>query len=195
MQMGSALRPLRTAGIGNCLLLAFLGTASLPAAPQQPSAAKATVPARAPQPTMQPSAARWPHTMSGAAGTAVVYQPQVIAWPDRQRLETRIAVALTPKGAKAPVLGTIDVSFATETDLATRSVAIADPKLTSSRFPTSDTAQATRFEQSIKEALAAMETKRYPLDTILLSLPSASAAPTEVAVKNDPPTIFVSARG
>ncbi|MEO8303212.1 MAG: hypothetical protein ABI724_03760 [Betaproteobacteria bacterium] len=169
--------------------LAAIGSSPAPA-----PAAAATSPARAAQATMQPAAERWPRTMTNDTGSAVVYQPQVIAWPERQRLETRIAVGLTPKGAKAPVLGTIDVSFATETDLATRSVVLADPKLTSSRFPAADTAQAARFEQSIKDALAAMQTRRYPLDTILLSLPQSSAATVDATVKNDPPAIFVSAR-
>ena len=51
----------------------------------------------------------WPHTVRGAGGSAIVYQPQVVSWVGRQTLRTRIAVALTPTGAKAAVLGTIEV--------------------------------------------------------------------------------------
>ena len=76
---------IRAIDLRHCCLLAFLATAPLPAAAQQPAAE------------------RWPRTMTNDTGSAVVYQPQVIAWPERQRLETRIAIGLTPKGAKAPV--------------------------------------------------------------------------------------------
>ena len=76
---------------------------------------------------------RWPHTIRGEAGSALVYQPQVVSWPDRQTLNTRIALQITPKGGKA-VLGSVEVSFATSTDLATRWVGLSQPKLLSSRL-------------------------------------------------------------
>jgi hypothetical protein len=98
----------------------------------------------------------WPHTLSGASGSAVVYQPQVIAWPDRQTLRTRIALSVTPAGAAAAVLGTVEVSFATSTDLSTRWVTLSNPQLVSSRFPAADTAQAERIDAHIRSALAAL---------------------------------------
>jgi hypothetical protein len=95
----------RWALIGGLSLLAAL---ALPALAQQPSSAQAQPAAPA---KTQPAAAAaadtaeaWPHTMRGDAGSALVYQPQVISWPDRQTLNTRIAMALTPTGAKT-VLG------------------------------------------------------------------------------------------
>ena len=76
----------------------------------------------------QPSAA-WPNhiTMEGAGVT--VYQPQ----------------AITPPHAKVPILGTVEVSLDTRTDLATRTVFLSDPRLDSSRFPALDTAEAARL--------------------------------------------------
>jgi hypothetical protein len=139
-------------------------------------------------------ATQWPHTVTGEAGSATVYQPQVISWPGHETLNARVAVGITPTGAKAPVLGTVEVAFATQTDLASRSVTLTDAHLVASRFPTADTSQAERFEQRIKAALAAMGARRYPLDTILMSLPPSGEKPAAVAVKNDPPKIFVSAR-
>ena len=47
----------------------------------------------------------WPHTITGDGGTATVYQPQVISWPEHRTLNTRIAIGITPTGAKAPILG------------------------------------------------------------------------------------------
>ena len=43
-------------------------------------------------------------------------QPQVISWPDRQTLNTRIAMALTPNGGKA-ILGTLRICDETGREL------------------------------------------------------------------------------
>jgi hypothetical protein len=140
------------------------------------------------------SAYTWPHTFVSGRGSAIVYQPQVISWPERATLNTRIAVAVTPNGAKDTALGTIDVAFTTQTNLETRIVTLTDPKLGSTRFPTLETAQATRFEDGIRNALTTIGIKEIPLDTILLSLREQKEAPPEAPMKNDPPVIFHSER-
>ncbi len=177
-------------------LAALLAVVTLPAPAQQPGSAQAAA-ARAPAFTATTGAAAmgaWPHTVSAEGGSAVVYQPQVISWPGRQTLSTRIALAMTPTGAKAPVLGTIEVSFATSTDLAARWVRLTNPKLESSRFPSADPAQAERFDARIRAALAALPEKRIPLDAVLLSLRQGGEAPPAVPLHNEPPQIFVSRR-
>jgi hypothetical protein len=135
------------------------------------------------------SAQPWPHTFSGPAGSAIVYQPQVVSWPEHHTLNARVAVGITPARAKSPVLGTIDVAFTTETDLASRTVLLTEPRLTAARFPSAEPVQAQLFDERIRVALAAMGPKRYPLDTVLMSLPAEK--PPEVPLKNDPPRIFV----
>src|SRR4030095_6509281 len=137
---------------------------------------------------------RWPHAVTGENGSALVYQPQVIAWRDRQKLETRIAMAITPKDAKSPAYGTVDVAFSTSTDLASRSVTLTEPRLVAIRFPTFDAAQAATVESRIKAALDALGAQRVPLDSVLASLRDTLETPPDVALKNDPPTIFVSDR-
>jgi len=135
------------------------------------------------------SAAPWPHTFSGPAGRAVVYQPQVVSWPEHHTLNARVAVGITPAAAKAPILGTVDVAFTTETDLASRTVLLTEPRLTAARFPSADPAQAQTFDERIRTVLSTMGPKRYPLDTVLKSLPAEK--PPEVPLRNDPPRIFV----
>ena len=157
------------------------------------AAAAAAAPAQAAPPAAN-VADTWPHTIDGQGGSAVVYQPQVIAWPERQTLNTRIAMAITPAGATSAVLGTVEASFATRTDLAARQVSLSDARLTSSRFPAADTAQAERFERQIGAALAALPPKRVPLDMVLLSLRSGHETPPAVPLQHAPPTIFVSQR-
>jgi hypothetical protein len=134
---------------------------------------------------------QWPHTIAGPNGSsAVVYQPQPTSWPEHQSLTARAAIAITPQGAKSPILGTLDLAFATRTDPDTRTVILTEPRLIQSHFPSVDTERAARIEAKIKEVLATLPEKRVPLDSILLGLeaPPRTAAP--VAVANDPPVIF-----
>jgi hypothetical protein len=129
-------------------------------------------------------------TVNGA--TVVVYQPQAIDWPDHQILTTREAIAITRPGEKTPVIGTTEIAFSTQTDAA-GNVILSDPQLRASHFPALDTDQATRIEQQIKAALPDIHARPVPLQSVLLSLKD-HAKPDTVAVNNDPPTIFYSAK-
>ena len=136
-------------------------------------------------------AAHWPHTVTSPNGaTVVVYQPQAISWPDQKTLAARMALAITPPGSKTPILGTIELSFATATDNATHLVTLTDPKLTSSHFPSLDTAQAQQVNDRIAAALPTLQLKQVPFDAIVLSLKELPQTVQPVAVNNDPPTIF-----
>ncbi|MEJ0015580.1 MAG: hypothetical protein WDN25_03285 [Acetobacteraceae bacterium] len=142
-------------------------------------------------PALAQQAANWPHTVTGPNGaTVVVYQPQAISWSDRTTLTARMALAITPAGAKTPVLGTIELSFATTLDGNTQLVTLSEPKLVTSHFPTLDTGQARQFEDRITAVLPTLQLKRVPLDAIVLSLKEPAPAAKAVAVNNDPPVIF-----
>ncbi len=136
----------------------------------------------------------WPHTITGEAGSATVYQPQVISWPEQKTLNARAAIAVTPNGAKEPILGTIEVAFATAADLTDRTVTLRDGRLVSSRFPTVDTARATKLDERIRAAIAELPVKRVPLAMVTTSLAQQGEKPPEVALDNAPPRIFVSTR-
>ena len=133
----------------------------------------------------------WPHTITINGNSVVVYQPQSIDWPGHATLTTREAIAITPPGAKAPILGTTEISFATQTDAATGNVILTDPKLLGSRFPTLDTERAARVEQQIKAALPDVHARPVPLDSVLLSLKQ-TTEPKDADLNNDPPVIFYS---
>ena len=136
-------------------------------------------------------AATWPHTVTTPNGaTVVVYQPQAISWPDQKTLAARMALAITPPGSKTPVLGTIELSFATTTDNATHLVTLADAKLTSSHFPSLDTERAQQVNDRIAAALPSLQLKQVPFDAIALSLKELPQTVQPVAVNNDPPAIF-----
>jgi hypothetical protein len=138
-----------------------------------------------------PFAARWPHTITTPDGTSVtVYQPQAISWPDHKTLATREAIAFTRPSDKTPVLGTIETSFDTTTDLDSRTVTLSDPKLVRSRFPSLDTDQASQVDARIRAALPTVALKSVPLASVTLSLEQAPDAVKTVALNNDPPVIF-----
>lgn len=145
-------------------------------------------------PAVAMSTAAWPHTLATERGSAVVYQPQALSWPDLATLNARMAVGITPTGSKTTTLGTIDVAFATRSDLADRTVVLSAPKLTAASFPAADAQQAARFEQGIAAALAKMGDKRVPLDSIVLSLNGPQRTPRNTPIATTPPTIFYSSR-
>lgn len=136
----------------------------------------------------QSAAPVWPRQVTAGGAQVTVYQPQAISWSDRTLLTARAALSITPPQAKAPVLGTIEVTLATKVDTAAGIVHLSDPKLIGSHFPTLSTDQASAVEAKVRAGLAHMEITEVPLNNVLLSLkqqPSAS-----VAVDNTPPVIF-----
>ena len=107
-----------------------LGAVSGSGAPQRtskPSQSAAQASANGPQ--AAPNAAQqqvassearsWPVTVANERGSAVIYQPQVISWPEQRTLNARIALALVPAATRKETLGTIEVAFRTNSDLAT----------------------------------------------------------------------------
>ncbi len=141
--------------------------------------------AQAPEPT----SSAWPNHTTVDGANVTVYEPQAITWPDHKTLTARAAVAISPPNAKAPILGTVEVSLDTNTDLATRTVILSDPKLDASRFPALDTGQAAQLEEKIKAALPHLHMRPVPLDSVLLSLKETPEA-KPAAVDNTPPVIF-----
>ena len=139
-------------------------------------------------------AGQWPHVIAGPGGTATIYQPQVVSWPERRVLNTRIAVGITPAGSATASFGVIEVTFLTSADLDARSVELTRARLTSARFPSLDGERAAALQQKIKSAIDSMGVKTVPLDAILAGMRLQSERAPEVALRNEPPVIFVSAR-
>ncbi len=168
------------------LSLAFTGAiAQTPPRPAQRPPGPAQAPAQAP--------VTWPHTIQVDQASVTVYQPQAIAWRDRAELTARVAVAITQPDAKDPVLGTLDMTFATRVDTTAGTVLLNNARLMASRFPMLDTTQAAAIEARARAALAARPERTIPLDTLLLGLKETQDA-MPVAVNNDPPVIFYSAK-
>lgn len=160
----------------------------------------ATQPAAAPNPTPAQTKATlaawssWPHTIDYNGASVVVYQPQAISWPEQTLLSARTALAITRKGEKQPIVGTIEFAGDTTTDFTTRTVTVFNLRLLSSHFPSLDTNAATELEGKIRAALLKLGPKSVPLDNVLLSLKDKPANPNGVTLSQDPPVIFHSSR-
>jgi hypothetical protein len=155
-----------------------------------PAPASAKTPETATPETTTPNSPLWPHTIEAQGARVTIYEPQVLAWPEQKRISVRAAVAITPKGADKPFLGTIELDGDTAVDLANRDVAVSHMQLTGSHFPTLETARAAAVDRRLHDAVAALPVKHIPLDTVLLSPGVAETAPKPADVSNDPPTIF-----
>jgi hypothetical protein len=176
---GGVLRPAALALMAAWLTL--VAPPALPATAQLATAQSATAPPLG-----------WPHTINADGATAIVYQPQAMAWPDHKTLTARAAVAITPQGQHQPILGSIELSLATRTNDSTGLVALSDPTLLSSHFPSLDTQQAAALEARLRAALGQRQIQPVPLQSILLSLNQLPAA--NVSVNNDPPAIFYASK-
>jgi hypothetical protein len=167
------------------------GRAVAAASPQAaPAPTAAATDNEIPQAATPPGSPLWPHTVEQGGASVTIYPPQVLSWPEQKRISVRAAVAITPKGADRPFLGTIELDGDTDVDMANRDVAVSHLALTGSHFPTLDTNRAAEVDQKLRAAVAALPEKHIPLDTVLLSPGLADATPKPVAVSNEPPVIF-----
>ena len=137
--------------------------------------------------------ADWPHTVEGPEATVTVYQPQVLSWENHKTLDTRTAISVRPRDGSKPLMGTLDINFMTRTDLATRTVVLSRARVSNVRFAGAPAARVAVLESRLREHLANLGEREYPLDSILLSLDPATE-PTDAAtsLRNDPPRILVS---
>ncbi|HXT78451.1 MAG TPA: hypothetical protein VN702_02715 [Acetobacteraceae bacterium] len=181
--------------VGMTILLAALaaGWPEAPVSAQPAAAPPANLNPQGGAQTANAAAARgWPHTLRKNDATITVYQPQAVSWPDRKTLTARAALAITTQGHSTPIIGSVEISLATTTDEAAGVVHLSDPKLLATHFPSLDTEQATAMDAKISQALPDMQTHEVPLASVLLSLKQSPVA--QVAVNNDPPTIFHASR-
>ena len=135
----------------------------------------------------------WPRTLTRDGATITIYQPQAISWPDRKRLTARAAVAIQKKGQTKPMLGTVELSFATTTDTKAGIVHLADPELVSTHFPSLDTSEAKALQEKLRAALpTAVARRAVPLEAVETSLGRTPVGP--VTVDNTPPVIFTATK-
>jgi hypothetical protein len=132
----------------------------------------------------------WPREITKGGNRLTFYQPQVDAWTDYRQLNGRVAIVLTPSGEQS-VTGMVILQAQTDTDFDERTVAIHDIQITSALFPSLDETTQQKM-RSITETLFPKDAVLISLDRMLAAAEDSGAPGKTVALKTDPPMIFVS---
>jgi hypothetical protein len=132
----------------------------------------------------------WPREMVRDDATVVYYQPQIDEWKDFKQLTGRLAVSVTPRGGK-PQVGIVALQMHTDVDMDSRNVLLSNPQITSTTFPSADPQTAKKLDELVRQFLNPNATMTLSVDRLAASVDKKPTAPV-AAIKNDPPTIFVS---
>jgi hypothetical protein len=132
----------------------------------------------------------WPREKYSNGTRLLIYQPQVDDWKNFHELTWRMAVSLTPKGGKE-VVGVVEMKGNTDVDNVNKVVAITNPEITSTYFPSLDQAAKDKMDQLFKSFVP--PTISISLHRLIASVPM-HQAPAGVQLNNEPPKIFVGYR-
>ena len=132
----------------------------------------------------------WPRERYQDGTRLLIYQPQVDDWKNFQELTWRMAVSLTPKSGKEAV-GVVEMKGNTDVDNVAKVVAITNPEVTGTYFPSLDNATADKMEQLFKTFVP--PSVSISLHRLIASTPK-KEAPAGVQLNNEPPKIFVAYR-
>ena len=133
----------------------------------------------------------WPRSyQTSSAGQIVVYQPQVLTWPDQKRLTALSAVSYLAAEATEAALGVITMEAETHVSLDERLVDFSDFAISESNFPTLSREQMREIVTELVEALPPAE-RVIALDRILENIDTSQVTARGANdVKADPPRIF-----
>ena len=134
----------------------------------------------------------WPRLKTNSAGKLVFYQPQFAEWTNHRELTFSMAFQLTPAGSKT-VIGVADISARTTVNLDDHTVLISSFVITETHFPSLDSDTAASMESVLKTFLPPEFITTISLDRLIATVKKSETAPA-VAVRNDPPRVFVSNR-
>src|SRR6202043_1679361 len=132
----------------------------------------------------------WPREMTRNGVRLVYYQPQVDEWKNLRQLRARFAFILTPNDGK-PVAGVEEVRGDTHTDLERRTVLIDHIEIVDVRFPSLSGAEEAKLQDVLKTTFPGKPIT-VSLDRLIAGVQAGSKDTKTVAVKTDPPPIFVS---
>jgi len=141
-----------------------------------------------------PADGEWPRRYVGSdQSVVIVYEPQVVDWPQQKLLTLYTAMSYTAPGADKPLLGTIKAEADTRVSLEQRLVDFSSFRILESNFPQSTKEQAGAAVAALKANMPLGE-RVIALDRVLEYVNTSSINPRNAAgIKADPPTIFYSA--
>ena len=134
----------------------------------------------------------WPRQISKNGAQLIYYQPQIKEWNNYKELTAELAFSLTPGGGKA-VRGVASVHAFSSNNKETRTVTIENIVATSVRFSGVDAGASGPLEELFRQLLPGGG-EPISLDRLLSELDRSKSIGRPVAVNNDPPPIFYSAK-
>lgn len=132
----------------------------------------------------------WPQEFKGKNGKMIVYAPQIEKWDNFKKMEVRFAVAFAKNDKDAPLFGTFKITADTEADHERRLVKMMNLQFSEGNFPSLTPEQVNLAITKIKEIMP-KDVFFVSLDRVIASMERSQAQTKDVAVKNDPPKIFV----
>ncbi len=133
----------------------------------------------------------WPRQIEANGVKLIYYQPQIDEWKDYKDLSGRFAFSLTSGGKES--LGVAAFKAKTSTDKESRTVYCHDISVTDVRSPSMDAKTLQTMEKQLKSLLPT-DGEPISMDRLMADLDRKSVKANGIAVKNDPPEIFYSAR-
>jgi hypothetical protein len=130
----------------------------------------------------------WPRQIVKPTGTLVHYAPQVDDWKDFQDITWRQAITMTPTGGKQ-VVGGVTMEGTTNVDNDNHMVVIYNLKVLNTYFPSADPNTTAQMDALVRTFIP--ETVTISLERVVASVKKPENVST-VALKNDPPFIFIS---
>ena len=130
----------------------------------------------------------WPRERKENGNRLIIYQPQVDDWKNFTDLDWRMAVEITPKGAK-PSVGVLVMKAKTLVDNDNKMVSITNIQILETRFPALDPASAAQMDQLVKTFLP--KVVNISLQRLAACVPKKDSV-RGVQLKSDPPAIFIS---
>lgn len=132
----------------------------------------------------------WPRELTVERARLVYYEPQVDAWKNFRELDFRLAFELTPAHGK-PAVGIAKIHARTDVDVDARNAVIRNLEVVETRFPAAEPEQQKRLDALFRRFVASRGDIPIALDRLVALADKPQAAPKGVAVRNDPPAIFV----
>ncbi|MGB8324067.1 MAG: hypothetical protein WCE52_14005 [Candidatus Acidiferrum sp.] len=129
----------------------------------------------------------WPRKLEKSGGTVIACQPQVDEWKDFKDITWRQAFQMTPAGGKQ-VVGAATFRGTTNVDRDKHTVIIYGVEVTNTYFPSLDEASSAKMVQLFKTFVPGVV--NIALERVVAYIPKPQSVEA-VAVKNDPPFVFV----
>ena len=129
----------------------------------------------------------WPRLLQRPGGTMILYPPQVDNWQNHSDLTWRQAFQLTPNGGKQAV-GAANLEGSTLVDTDRHLVRIYNLRVLNTYFPGLDPGATANMDQLARSFLP--PSVDVALERLVSYMPKPDSVQT-VALKNDPPVIFV----